>query len=92
MDDVRQALFDLLKGIIDGEWGPYDDDHYWAMVDKELPKLGLTQVFAPVVVDDDGYTWPHWNEWYDDRRQAEKAVADDPGTVLGTGFITDWTA
>lgn len=41
MSDVRQGLFDLLKGIIDDEWGPYDDDYYWAMVDEELPKLGL---------------------------------------------------
>lgn len=43
MADIRQGLFDLLKGIIDDEWGPYDDEYYWAMVDAELPKLGLCE-------------------------------------------------
>jgi hypothetical protein len=41
MSDIRQGLFNLLKGIIDDEWGPYGDDHYWDMVDAELPRLGL---------------------------------------------------
>lgn len=36
MVELRQHLFDLMKGIIDGEWGPYDDDHYWALVDEEI--------------------------------------------------------
>lgn len=30
--DVRQGLFNILKSIIDGEWGPYTDEYYWEMV------------------------------------------------------------
>lgn len=40
---LEVGLFEILKGIIDDEWGPYDDDHYWELVDKELPRLGLTR-------------------------------------------------
>lgn len=50
------------------------------------------QVWAPVVVDDDGYTWLEWNEWYEDREQAVKAVSDSPGTVLGTAWVSSWTS
>lgn len=52
--------------------------------------LGLEPVYAPVVVDDDDHTWPHFNEWYDDPRQGEKAVHDDPGTVLGRAWVSGW--
>ena len=43
MADIRQELFGLLKDIIDGEWGPYDDDHYWPMVDDFMARVGMTQ-------------------------------------------------
>jgi hypothetical protein len=36
---MEHGLFDILKDIIDGEWGPYDDEHYWGLVDQELPRL-----------------------------------------------------
>lgn len=60
------------------------------MANVIVESLGLTQEWAPIVVDDDGRTWPRWNEWYDDAAQAAKAVTDDPGTVLGTAWVTDW--
>lgn len=37
------GLFEILKDIIDDEWGPYDDAHYWELVDRELPRMGLTR-------------------------------------------------
>ena len=40
--ELRQHLFDLLKGIIDDEWGPYDDDHYWQLVDEEIKTWGTS--------------------------------------------------
>lgn len=43
MPDLRQEIFTLLKDIIDGEWGPYDDEHYWPMVDEFMAKAGITR-------------------------------------------------
>lgn len=44
MSDVRQGLFDIFKEIIDGEWGPYEDDYYWKRVDDALARLQLSNV------------------------------------------------
>ncbi|MFA4084233.1 hypothetical protein ONA92_21285 [Mycobacteroides salmoniphilum] len=69
-----------------------DDDwsrHIAGEIDKALG--GLTPIWADVVVDDDGFTYPHWNEWHDERRQAQKAVHDNPGTVLGAAFMSGWS-
>lgn len=38
---LPRGLFDILKEIIDGEWGPYDDAYYWGLVDKAFVRLGL---------------------------------------------------
>lgn len=88
----RHGAFNCLCGeriAADGQESyPTLPEHQAAEVAKELE---LTQVYAPVVVSDDGYMWPYFNEWYDDRRQAEKAVTSEIGTQLGGAFVTPWT-
>ncbi|WP_457062751.1 hypothetical protein [Mycobacteroides abscessus] len=65
------------------------DEHVAVEVDKALG--GLTKVWSEVVVMDDGYTYPQWNEWYDEQHHAQKAVYDNPGTVLGEALMSGWT-
>lgn len=64
-------------------------EHLAAEIDKALG--GLTKVWSEVVVMDDGYTYPQWNQWYDEQQHAQKAVYDNPGTVLGEAFVSGWT-
>jgi hypothetical protein len=40
--DVRHGMFNILKSIIDGEWGPYSDEHYWEMTADAMRYLNLT--------------------------------------------------
>lgn len=42
MTDVRRGLVNILKSIIDNEWGPYDDAYYNEMADQAMGYLGLT--------------------------------------------------
>lgn len=50
-----------------------------------------SRVWAPCEIMEDGTTIePRWSDWYDDREQAEKALLDDEGTVLGTAWVTSW--
>ncbi|SHX55696.1 Uncharacterised protein [Mycobacteroides abscessus subsp. abscessus] len=84
-DGVKHVLVD---GGYDGITGrPIAD--VAAEVDEALG--GLTKVWSEVVVMDDGYTYPQWNEWYDEQHHAQKAVYDNPGTVLGEAFVSGWT-
>lgn len=46
MPDLRQEIFTLLKDIIDDEWGPYDDDHYWPMVDEFMTQASIRREWA----------------------------------------------
>jgi hypothetical protein len=51
-----------------------------------------TRIWAPCEIAEDGLSiFPRWNEWFDDRDQAVKAVRDAPGTVLGTTLVSVWT-
>jgi hypothetical protein len=36
---VRSVAFHTLKGIIDGEWGPYDDAYYHELVDDFIDEV-----------------------------------------------------
>jgi hypothetical protein len=57
MSDLRQGLFDILKEIVDGEWGPYDDDdHYWPLVDAAITRLGLRQEIRTNAMSSAGMT------------------------------------
>lgn len=95
MSDIRQRLTDILRKHRVGEFqwcrcgeAPGFLTHSEHVAEVLASELELTELYAPVIVDDDGHTWPHWNEWYDDHRQAQKAV--EPGTVVGTAYITEW--
>lgn len=57
---LEVGLFNVLKDIIDGEWGPYDDAHYWALVDEELPRLGLQREWSDDVA---GADWCRYSRW-----------------------------
>ncbi|WP_100525321.1 hypothetical protein [Mycobacteroides abscessus] len=94
--DAQKLIADVLKPLIYADMRYPDElfaqrraEAYAAEVDKALG--GLTKVWSEVVVMDDGYTYPQWNEWYDEQHHAQKAVYDNPGTVLGESFMSGWT-
>lgn len=94
--DAQKLIADVLKPLIYADMRYPDElfaqrraEAYAAEVDKALG--GLTKVWSEVVVMDDGYTYPQWNEWYDEQHHAQKAVYDNPGTVLGEALMSGWT-
>jgi hypothetical protein len=40
--DVRHGMFNILKSIIDGEWGPFSDEYYWEITADAMRYLNLT--------------------------------------------------
>lgn len=93
--DAQKLIAEVLKPLIYADMRYPDElfaqrraEAYAAEVDKALG--GLTKVWSEVVVMDDGYTYPQWNEWHDEQHHAQKAVYDNPGTVLGEAFMSGW--
>ena len=87
VDHIENIIWTELEAQVE-RFGCLDMTKVAAAVVKEL---GLTQIWAPCFVGEwpgDGYILPRWNESYDDKRQAEKVVADESGSVLGTAHIT----